>query len=106
MSDLLQDTYNALDDNSRDRLFSEINKKLYEYDNMIQELSLKTAIHKIIIDGLDLKYSAKGSVPGTLLNQFSMDDHNGKFRVATTNEYYSTHNGNIYDTAGFTKNAS
>ena len=95
VSELLQDTYNALDDTSRDWLFSEINKRLYEYDNMIQELSLKTAIHKITIDGLDLKYSAKGSVPGTLLNQFSMDEHNGKFRVATTNEYYSTHNGNI-----------
>ena len=95
VSELLQETYNTLDGDSRDRLFSEINKKLDEYDKTIRELSVKTAIHRIELDGIDLKYSAKGSVPGTLLNQFSMDEHNGKFRVATTNEYYSPHDGNI-----------
>ena len=95
VSELLQDTYNTLDDDSRDRLFSEINKRLYEYDNMVHELSIKTAIHKIALDGIDLKYSEKGSVPGTLLNQFSMDEHDRKLRVATTNEYHSPRDGNI-----------
>ena len=35
-------------------------------------------------DGLEMK--AKGIVNGRLLNQFSMDEHEGSFRVATTEE--------------------
>ncbi|MDD5469282.1 MAG: beta-propeller domain-containing protein [Candidatus Peribacteraceae bacterium] len=33
-------------------------------------------------DGIELK--AEGSVPGRILNQFSMDEHAGTFRIATT----------------------
>jgi inhibitor of cysteine peptidase len=43
-----------------------------------------TAIHRIHIDGLDIEYVASGDVPGVLLNQFSMDEYDGYFRVATT----------------------
>ena len=95
VSELLQDTYNKMDKNSRERLFSTINEKMYEYDNKIQEESRKTIIHKILLDEKNLEYSAKGSVPGHLLNQFSMDEHNGKFRIATTNEFYSPHEGDV-----------
>ena len=31
-----------------------------------------------------IKYSSKGEVPGRILNQFSMDEHRGNFRIATT----------------------
>lgn len=41
-----------------------------------------TGIIKISLDGLDV--TATGGVPGTLLNQFSMDEYNGYLRVATT----------------------
>lgn len=95
MSEILQDTYNKMDKSNRQKLFSAINEKLYEYDNRMQEESRKTIIHKISIDEENLEYSAKGSVPGNLLNQFSMDEHDGKFRVATTNEYYSHNTGNV-----------
>jgi uncharacterized secreted protein with C-terminal beta-propeller domain len=95
VSDILQDTYNTMDKNNRQKLFSIINEKLYEYDNKIQEESRKTIIHKISLDEENLEYSAKGYVPGNLLNQFSMDEYDGKFRVATTNEYYSHNTGNV-----------
>ena len=44
-----------------------------------------TAVHKFSVsaDG-PARYEASGTVPGHLLNQFSMDEHNGYFRVATT----------------------
>ncbi len=42
-----------------------------------------TIIHKISIDN-EIEYTAQGEVPGTILNQFSMDEHNGYFRIATT----------------------
>jgi uncharacterized secreted protein with C-terminal beta-propeller domain len=35
-------------------------------------------------DGVDLK--AEGSVPGTILNQFSMDEYGDTFRIATTKQ--------------------
>ena len=36
------------------------------------------------VDGMNITYRAEGNVEGTLLNQFSMDEYNGYFRVATT----------------------
>ncbi|MDH5199990.1 MAG: beta-propeller domain-containing protein [Candidatus Bathyarchaeota archaeon] len=44
----------------------------------------RTKIYKIAIDEGEISYVADGSVPGLLLNQFSMDEHDGYFRVATT----------------------
>jgi uncharacterized secreted protein with C-terminal beta-propeller domain len=43
-----------------------------------------TILHKISIDTGDVTYIAQGEVPGHILNQFSMDEHNGFFRIATT----------------------
>jgi inhibitor of cysteine peptidase len=43
----------------------------------------ETAIHRISIDGLNIKYEATGTITGHVLNQFSMDEYNGYFRVAT-----------------------
>ncbi len=44
-----------------------------------------TTVHKFSVspDG-PARYEATGNVEGHLLNQFSMDEHNGHFRVATT----------------------
>ncbi|MBN1280992.1 MAG: beta-propeller domain-containing protein [Candidatus Thermoplasmatota archaeon] len=43
-----------------------------------------TILHKISINSGDITYIAQGEVPGHILNQFSMDEHNGFFRIATT----------------------
>lgn len=44
----------------------------------------KTKLYKFQIDEGRLEYAASGEAPGTILNQFSMDEHNGYFRIATT----------------------
>ncbi len=44
----------------------------------------KTIIHRISIDKGDIKYQYQGNVPGHILNQFSMDENKGFFRIATT----------------------
>ncbi len=36
-----------------------------------------------------ITYGAKGEVPGTLDNQFSMDEYNNNLRVATTSSVYT-----------------
>ena len=44
----------------------------------------QTAVHSISIDGGSISYQATGTVSGHVLNQFSMDEFNGNFRIATT----------------------
>jgi len=44
----------------------------------------KTAIHKISLNKEMIGYKGKGEVPGHILNQFSMDEFDGNFRIATT----------------------
>lgn len=43
-----------------------------------------TQVYKFRLNGGKVSFAAKGQVPGTVLNQFSMDEHNGYFRIATT----------------------
>ncbi len=49
----------------------------------------KTKIYKAKIDQEKIDFIAEGEVPGYVLNQFSMDEYNGYFRVATTVENYN-----------------
>ncbi|MGE6487206.1 beta-propeller domain-containing protein [Paenisporosarcina sp. NPDC076898] len=43
-----------------------------------------TEIFKFKLDGSDVEFVSSGEVTGMLLNQFSMDEHEGYFRVVTT----------------------
>lgn len=43
-----------------------------------------TDLFKFNLSGGTVRFSAKGSVPGSVLNQFSMDAYNGNYRIATT----------------------
>jgi uncharacterized secreted protein with C-terminal beta-propeller domain len=59
----------------------------------------KTFIHKFALDGTNLTYEGVGEVPGTILNQFSMDENGQYFRIATTNGGWWTDKGpvnNVY----------
>ncbi len=44
----------------------------------------RTSIHRIHIEDGEIIPVASGQVPGYVLNQFSMDEHNDHFRIATT----------------------
>jgi uncharacterized secreted protein with C-terminal beta-propeller domain len=44
----------------------------------------KCYIFKIKLDGMDVIAGNVGSVPGRILNRFSMSEYNGYFRIATT----------------------
>jgi inhibitor of cysteine peptidase len=46
--------------------------------------SENSTITKINVNECEITYVAEGSVPGRILNQFSMDEYDGVFRVATT----------------------
>jgi len=44
----------------------------------------KTNIYKFKMDGPSTQFLTSSEVPGTILNQFSMDEYNNYFRIATT----------------------
>jgi len=49
-----------------------------------------TLIYRIHIEDEKIKAEASGEVPGSVLNQFSMDEYNGYFRLATTTTTWTT----------------
>lgn len=95
ISELMQKSYNEMNKNDKEELFEKIREALNEYGAKIQEETRKTIIHKISIDEDKIEYGAKGSIPGRLLNQFSMDESGDRFRVATTTEYYTQYQGMV-----------
>jgi uncharacterized secreted protein with C-terminal beta-propeller domain len=62
--------------------------------------TFNTTIYKFRLDGTAVRYLASAEVPGTVLNQFSMDESNGYFRIATTTGHVaregSTSTNNVY----------
>jgi uncharacterized secreted protein with C-terminal beta-propeller domain len=69
---ILEGYYNTLDEQNRTALQQEINNRMH-----------RTIIHKISVSDGKIEYQCNGSVPGRVLNQFSMDEYDGFFRVAT-----------------------
>jgi len=45
---------------------------------------VNTEIYRIAFNGAHLNFRAQGTVPGAVLNQYSMDEYKGCFRIATT----------------------
>ena len=58
-------------------------------------LKTTTALYKFGLTQGGTTFKVKGEVPGTILNQFAMDENNGYFRIATTT-------GEIWQTDEFT----
>ncbi len=45
---------------------------------------IKTKVYRLALNNGRTECTGRGEVPGTILNQFSMDEHRGYFRIATT----------------------
>jgi len=54
-----------------------------KYSKLIGEIE-KTVVHKIALQDGQIHFEKTGEVPGSVLNQFSMDESGGYFRIATT----------------------
>ena len=81
---IVENYINSLTDTEQDKLENEVEKNLKQkYADISKELE-KTVIHKIAVKNGALEYKTYGEVTGQVLNQFSMDERNGYFRIATT----------------------
>ena len=84
--------FNPLDLTVDTELRTELTKKLQEKQSESSEQYRSvenTEAHKFALDG-SFTYKGQAAVPGHVLNQFSMDEYNGHFRIATTS-------GNTWD---------
>lgn len=80
----LQDYMNSLTSEERNSMEKSMQERIIPVQREIDKERQKTYISKISISGKEINYEGQGAVPGSLLNQFSMDEYNGYFRIATT----------------------
>ena len=66
---------------SKENLY--VTKTKYDYERK-NKTSITTEIYKFNLNNANCTFAKAGDVPGSVLNQFSMDDCNGYFRIATT----------------------
>lgn len=66
---------------SKENLY--VTKTKYNYERK-NKTSITTEIYKFNLNNANCTFAKAGDVPGSVLNQFSMDECNGYFRIATT----------------------
>ena len=84
ISEIIQDYSNSLTGKEKSDFDRRLQEKTEDFAITLQKRTEKTVIHKIEIDGLEIDYITNGEVSGRILNQFSMDEYKGNFRIATT----------------------
>ena len=84
MSEVLRNYSDSLKGEERAQFDMNLKNQSESFMLRIQKELEKTKIFKISIQGNDILYDGSGEVPGRVLNQFSMDEFDGKFRIATT----------------------
>ena len=74
---------------SKDNLYAAVTD--YSYDAAIKSnesyspvYTLSTVIYSFALNGGNISPVSQSEVPGTIINQFSMDEHKGMLRIATT----------------------
>jgi len=83
-SKIIEDYSNSLRGDEKSEFDEKLQKAFLEFELKIKKEREKTVIHKISVDELEIIYEGVGEVPGHVLNQFSMDEFDGYFRIATT----------------------
>ncbi len=93
LEEALNKYMNTLSEEQKRDLETQARKRADDFTIRIQKEMQKTIVHKISVSNGKVEYKAHGEVPGTPLNQFSMDEHNGYFRIATTTRDFGSFGG-------------
>jgi len=89
ISSILEGTFNEMTEKEKQDYNEKVQKAVDEYEFKVAQEREKTVIQKISIDKGEIAYKTKGEVPGSLLNQFSLDESGDYFRVATTSQFWT-----------------
>jgi len=96
-SPVLWEDFNKMNDAEKQAFIADMKNAEQEAIKKQEIDQTTTAIHKIAISGGSIAYVARGEVPGSLKNQFAMDEHDGNLRVATTSNVYTTRGSYEYN---------
>ena len=84
ITEIFQEYFQSLGPQEAASFMQKIQKAMEDYYmDMAKEME-RSFVHRISISGGEIDYRAGGSVPGNVLNQFSMDEYDSNFRIATT----------------------
>jgi inhibitor of cysteine peptidase len=81
--------FNSLSEEERQAIVSDLQGSGEDALRRQEADQTTTVIHKIAIHDGSIRYVARGEVPGTVKNQFAMDEYEGNLRVATTSNVYA-----------------
>ncbi len=81
LEQIMQRHLNSLDPDGRVKFENDVQNKMASYIKVHKRDLQFTGIAKIALDKFEV--SATGDVPGTPLNQFSLDEYQGNLRIAT-----------------------
>lgn len=84
VSEILNNYVESLDPEEGANFMEGFEEKLQAYYSKMSKEFERSQVHRIEIEDGEIEYRSGGSVPGYVLNQFSMDEEDGYFRVATT----------------------
>jgi uncharacterized secreted protein with C-terminal beta-propeller domain len=84
VNEVVEDYGNSLEGEEQGEFSKKLMEALEDFQIKISKEEEKTVIYKININKDEISYQGIGEVPGRILNQFSMDEHQGHLRIATT----------------------
>jgi len=90
VSEALDEMYASMSESEQEAFVKRAQAALDDFDRRKDIEQSKTVIQKVELDNGRIKPRGQGQVPGTLLNQFSMDEFEGNLRVATTTQLWRT----------------
>jgi len=97
ISGIVEKYSESLTGNEKANFDSRLLKALEDFEVKIEKENEQTIIHKINVKKDKINYEGQGEAPGYILNQFSMDEYEGNFRIATTTGNWGENSlNNIY----------
>jgi len=100
ISQIIEGGYENLPDTKIAEAVIAFEDEFREFAQELQFDALRTIIHKIAIvdsDKISFEYVASAEVLGHVLNQFSMDEYDGKFRIATSVQSFGWRTSSMYN---------
>lgn len=84
VGEVVEDYSMSLKGDEKQEFDKKLMREMEKFSMELQKRLEVTIVHKININEMDIEYVTNGEVPGRVLNQFSMDEYEGNFRVTTT----------------------
>jgi inhibitor of cysteine peptidase len=91
---IVRDWLARVDEDEREDLRETLDERRTAYFEERKRDLVRTGVVRIDVDEGELAVGAVGSVPGRPLNQFSMDEYEGRLRIATTVAGFGTESEN------------